>query len=158
MASTVIPAAVPTPGKYPPVTLFTDSPTFQMAAQQLRSVAAVADLLDRGPRPPEDLVAPEVRFEHRRPERAGIDDDHLYTCGAEAVAGEGELVPLRIQGSDQDDGHGSCLSIDVSSPRMVQVPWTERFSISINPCQSASSVDDSLRFAFTPGRAGPRVP
>ena len=44
MSSTVIPAAVPTPGKYPPVTLFTDSPTFAMAAQQLRSVASVTDI------------------------------------------------------------------------------------------------------------------
>jgi glutamate dehydrogenase (NAD(P)+) len=44
MSSTVVPAAVPTPGKYPPVTLFTDSPTFQMAAQQLRSVATVTDI------------------------------------------------------------------------------------------------------------------
>jgi glutamate dehydrogenase (NAD(P)+) len=44
MSSTVIPAAVPTPGKYPPVTLFTDNPTFQMAAQQLRGVASVIDI------------------------------------------------------------------------------------------------------------------
>ena len=36
--------ASPVPTKYPPVTLFSDSPTFRMAADQLRAVAAAVDL------------------------------------------------------------------------------------------------------------------
>src|SRR5881227_3166966 len=37
-------AVIPTPVKHPPVTLFTDSPTFRMATQQLRDVARITNL------------------------------------------------------------------------------------------------------------------
>ncbi|HJZ56936.1 MAG TPA: Glu/Leu/Phe/Val dehydrogenase, partial [Gemmataceae bacterium] len=42
--SSSVPAVATSPAKQPPVTLFNDSPTFQMAVKQLRTVAGVIDL------------------------------------------------------------------------------------------------------------------
>jgi len=74
MPSGVIPAAVPTPGKYPPVTLFTDSPTYAMAAQQLWAVAAVTDI---DPGILERLSVPKRSLVVAVPIR--MDDDSMHT-------------------------------------------------------------------------------
>src|SRR5207248_3093249 len=74
MPSGVIPAAVPTPGKYPPVTLFSESPTYAMAAQQLRAVATVTNI---DPGILERLSVPKRWLVMAVPSR--MDDDSTHT-------------------------------------------------------------------------------
>lgn len=86
--STHVPAELSRCSKHPPITLFDDSPTYQMACKQLRSVAAVIDLdpniLVRLEVPKRSLVvAVPIRLDDGRTHNfIGYRVQHSITSGA----------------------------------------------------------------------------
>src|SRR5437762_3246252 len=88
MPSQFVPATATDRVKHPPVTLFTDSPTFQMAVRQLREVGSVIDvdpgILDRLAVPKRSLVmAVPIRMDDGTMHTfVGYRVQHSLTSGA----------------------------------------------------------------------------
>src|SRR5262245_7766263 len=86
--SAPVPVGSPAPVRHPPVTLFDGSPTFQMAVQQLRTVAGVIDLdpgiLERLSFPKRSLVvAVPIRMDDNSTHTfIGYRVQHSITSGA----------------------------------------------------------------------------
>jgi glutamate dehydrogenase (NAD(P)+) len=83
-----VPSTTASPAKYPPVTLFTDSPTYQMAVRQLREVGSVIDvdpgILERLAVPKRSLVmAVPIRMDDGTMHTfVGYRVQHSLTSGA----------------------------------------------------------------------------